>query len=388
MRDFTFHNPTKVLFGKNKIEEFGTTIKNIGVTKVLFLYGKGSIFNNRVYERTAKMLKQNEIDFVELGGVKANPVLSKVREGIKIVKDENIDGILAVGGGSVIDSAKAIAAGALFKGDVWDLFEGKTFFTDSLPIFTILTISATGSEMNPFAVITKEDEKKKWPFSAGEASFPKATVIEPEIQFTLPSEQTANGAVDAIAHVLELYFDGTENVDIQDEIAEGLIRDIIKHSKILIDEPENYNSRAELAWCATLALNGINSAGRSGGDWATHTLEHSLSAYYDIAHGAGLAIMFPAWIKYVYRTKPDRFVKLARNVFGIEDNDISVTINKLIDNLKEYFKALKAPTQLEDIGVNESDIEKLTANASMRLPVGKLRKLNKNDIREIFRLAL
>jgi alcohol dehydrogenase YqhD (iron-dependent ADH family) len=388
MRDFTFYNPTKVLFGKNKIEELGANLKKSGVTKVLFLYGKGSIFNNGVYERTAKMLKQNGIDFVELGGVKANPVLSKVREAIELVRAENVKGILAVGGGSVIDSAKAIGAGAMFEGEVWDLFEGKSFFAKSLPIFTILTISATGSEMNPFAVITKEDEKKKWAFTAGNASFPKVTVIEPKIQFSLPPAQTANGAVDAIAHVLELYFDGTENVDIQDEIAEGLIRDIMKHSKILIDEPDNYDSRAELAWCATLALNGINSAGRSGGDWATHTLEHSLSAYYDIAHGAGLAIMFPAWIKYVYQTKPERFIKLARNVFGVEDDNISETINKLTTKLQEYFKSIGAPTHLSDIGVDESEIEKLTENASMRLPVGRLRKLNKDDIREIFRLAL
>ena len=388
MRDFIFYNPTKVLFGKNKIKELGGMIKNSGVTKVLFLYGKGSIFNNGVYERTAEMLKQSGIDFVELGGVKANPVLSKVREAIELVRAENVNGILAVGGGSVIDSAKAVGAGTLFEGDIWDLFEGKSLFTDSLPIFTILTISATGSEMNPFAVVTKEDEKKKWPFSAGEASFPKVTVIEPEIQFTLPSAQTANGAIDAIAHVFELYFDGTENVDIQDEIAEGLIRNIMKHSKILIDEPTNYNSRAELAWCATMALNGINSAGRSGGDWATHTLEHSLSAYYDIAHGAGLAIMFPAWIKYVYQTKPERFIKLARNVFNINEDDIPLTINELTAKLKKYFKSIGAPTQLGDIGVGEAEIEKLTDNASLRLPIGRLRKLNRNDIREIFKLAL
>ncbi len=294
MNDFRFYNPTEILFGKNQIEKLGESLKKNNVKKILLLYGQGSIFKNNVYKRTTEMLNSAGIDFVELGGIKANPVLSKVYEAVNLVKQEGVDSILAVGGGSVIDTGKAVAAGALFNGDVWDLFEGKSFTSEALPLFTILTISATGSEMNPFAVITKEDEYKKWPFTAGDASFPKTTVIEPEIQFSLPAEQTAYGAIDAIAHVMELYFDGSENVDIQDEIAEGLIRNIIKHTKILMKSPEEYNSRAELAWSATLALNGINSAGRFGGDWATHTLEHSLSAFYDIAHGAGLAIMFPA----------------------------------------------------------------------------------------------
>ncbi len=388
MKDFRFYNPTEILFGKNKIEKLSGRFGEFNMSRVLLLYGKGSIFKNNVYRRTVSMLKSGNVDFVELGGVKANPVLSKVYEGIELIKKEKLDGIIAVGGGSVIDSAKTIAAGALYQGDVWDLFDGTSRATESLPIFTILTISATGTEMNPFAVITKENEFKKWAFTAGDSSFPKITVIEPELQFTLPPEQTAYGAIDAIAHVMELYFDGAENTDIQDEIAEGLIRNIIKHAKVLIENPENYNSRAELAWSATLALNGINSAGRVGGDWATHSLEHSLSAFYDIAHGAGLAIMFPAWMKYVYKVRPNRFTKLAQNVFGIKSKSDIDTVNELTERLSAFFKELGAPVNLSDIDVTESDIEKLTENASLLAPLGQLKKLEKDDIREIYRLAL
>ncbi len=388
MNDFRFYNPTEILFGRNQIEKLGESLQRKNVKRILLLYGQGSIFKNNVYKRTTEMLYSSGIGFIELGGIKANPVLSKVYEAVDLAKVEGVDSILAVGGGSVIDTGKAVAAGALFNGDVWDLFEGKSSTSEALPLFTILTISATGSEMNPFAVITKEDEYKKWPFSAGNASFPKTTVIEPEIQFSLPPEQTAYGAIDSIAHVMELYFDGSENVDIQDEIAEGLIRNIIKHTKVLMKNTKEYNSRAELAWSATLALNGINSAGRFGGDWTTHTLEHSLSAFYDIAHGAGLAIMFPAWIKYVYKERPERFVKLAQNVFGIENNDTDLVVNELAGKLTSFFSEIKAPTSLADIGVTGNEIEKLTENATMRIPLGRLKKLYKDDVREIYRLAL
>lgn len=388
MNNFEFYNPTKILFGKGKIEKIGGEIIKTGIKKILFLYGKSSIFKNGVYDSVSKSLKENNIDFVEVGGVKPNPVLSKVYEAIDICKKENIEGILAVGGGSVLDSAKAIAAGACHNGDIWDAFEGKVKLNESLPIFTVLTISATGSEMNSYAVVTKEDENKKWAFSAGESSFPKVSILDPSIQSFLPKEQTAHGAVDAMSHIFELYFDGTDNTDIVDELSEGLLRTIIKHTRILLKNPENYNSRAQLVWAATLALNGINGTGRNYGDWATHSMEHSISAFHDIAHGAGLAIIFPAWMKYVYSIKPEKFARLAEMVFNIKEGSTEEKALAGIEKIKELYKEFGEPTSLMDIKLGEVDITELVENASMQAPLGKLKKLDKQDIENIFRLAL
>jgi len=387
MQNFEFVNPTKILFGKGMIAKLGKEIKANSVTKVLLHYGKSSIFKNGVYDQVVTTLKENNIEWIELGGVKPNPVLSKVQEGIEVCRKEKVDGVLAVGGGSVIDSTKAIAAGVLFDGNIWDAFEGKKRATKSLPIFSVLTLSATASEMNAFAVITKEDENKKWAFSAGYESYPKVSVIDPIVQMTLPQEQTVNGAVDAISHIFELYFDGTKHTDIQDEIAEGIIRTVMKHVKILLNDPENYESRAQLAWSATLALNGLNSAGRTWGDWSTHTLEHSLSAFYDIAHAAGLSIMFPAWMKYVYKNDIQKFARFGRNIFHLEGTDEEVAVES-INKIKEFFDEIGSPTSLEQVDINEDAVEKLTENASLRAPIGVLMKLNKDDVREIYKLAV
>lgn len=387
MKNFEFNNPTKIVFGTDTIPVIGEEINNFDVKKVLLLYGKGSIFKNGVYDNTVVSLQAAGVDWIELGGVKPNPVLSKVYEAIQLCKEEKIEAVLAVGGGSVIDSAKVIAAGALFDGDIWDVFEGKDKVSESLPIFSILTLSATASEMDPFAVITKEEDKKKWAFSAGLASYPKVSIIDPSVQSSLPKEQTVNGAVDTMSHVFELYFNGVHYTDVQDEIAEGIIRTVMKHVKILLDDPTNYESRAQLAWCATLALNGINAAGRGFGDWATHTLEHSVSAYYDIAHGAGLAIMFPAWMRYNYKEDLPKFVRFAERVFGITEGADEEKANLAIDKLKQFYKELGAPVTLKEIGVTLNDLDKLTDNAAMRAPEGKLKKLYKEDILEIYKLA-
>jgi len=387
MKNFDFRNPTKIKFGKDTIPEIGEEIKKAGIKKVLFLYGKGSIFKNGVYDTTVVSLKAAGINWVELGGVKPNPVISKVYEAIKICRKEKVDGILAVGGGSVIDSAKVIAAGFYYKKNIWEVFEGKGNATESLPIFTILTLSATASEMDPFAVITKEDEKKKWAFSAGQSSYPALSIIDPSVQSSLPKAQTVNGAVDTLSHVFELYFNGVPNTDIQDEIAEGIIRTVIKHTQVLIAEPENYESRAQLAWCATLALNGINSAGRGFGDWATHTLEHSLSAFYDIAHGAGLAIMFPAWMKYNYKSDLQKFARFAERIFNIKKGTDKEKALLAIEKLKTFYKKIGAPVSLKEIGVKKSDLPKLADNASMREPEGVLRKLYRKDMLAIYKLA-
>ncbi|MBM7854895.1 alcohol dehydrogenase YqhD (iron-dependent ADH family) [Desulfohalotomaculum tongense] len=386
MQNFIFRNPTKLVFGKDTVKNIGTEINNSGIKKVLLVYGKGSIFKNKVYETVIRSLKNAGIEAVELGGVKSNPVLSKVYQGIELAKKENVEGVLAVGGGSVIDTAKTIAAGFYITGDIWDVFEKKTRVNKALPIFTVLTISATGSEMNPVGVITKEEENKKWGFGSP-YTYPKVSIIDPTVQFSLPPHQTVYGAIDAMSHVFELYFGSEADTGVQDEIAEGIIRTIMKHVPVLLKEPDNYQSRAQLAWCATLALNGINQAGRVPGDWACHDIEHSLSAYYDIAHGAGLAIIIPAWMKYVYKENMNKFEQFAERIFNITGGQQEDKIIQAINSLKAFFQKLNAPTTLKEVGVKYSDLEKLAENTVISGPRGRIKKLSKNDIVEILKAA-
>jgi len=387
MFPFEFYNPTKVLFGKGKVSSLGKEIKSAGISRVLLHYGKNSIFNNGVYDAIKATLDKNGIQFFELGGVKPNPVLSKVQEAIDIIRENKIEGIIAAGGGSVIDSAKAIAAGAVYDGNVWDFFEWKARPQGAIPIFTVLTLSATGSEMNPFGVITKEDENKKWAFSGGDYTFPLVSVIDPTFQFSLPKNQTANGAVDAMSHIFELYFDGTPENDVIDSYSEGMLKTIMKHVKILLNEPSNLESRSQLALCATLALNGTNAVGRQGGDWATHSIEHSVSAFYDIAHGEGLAILFPAWMTYNFEKAYPKLAILAEKLFGITEGSEKEKGLKFIQELREFYKSIGAPVTLKEVGVKTDDLEKMADNAALQAPLGKLAKLNRDDILNIYKLA-
>ena len=386
MRNFIYHNPTKIIFGKDTVEKIGEEIKKQGVKKVLMIYGGGSIFNNGVYESVAASLKNNEIEFIEIKGVKPNPRLSKVKEAIEVGKRENVDGILAVGGGSVYDSSKITSIGIKYNGDVWDFYEGLATPKEALPLFGVLTLSATGSEMNAGAVITKEDESKKWGYGSP-LLFPKVSIIDPSVQSSLPDKQTINTAVDTMSHVFELYFDGTDNVDIMKEYSEGILRTVMKHVKILLEDRENYQSRAQLAWCATLALNGSNAAGRTFGDWASHDIEHALSAIYDISHGEGLAIIFPAWMKYVYKEDVDSFERFSEKIFEIREGDKEEKIFKGINSLKEYFKSLGAPVTLKEIGVKKDELEKIADNAARTAPLGQLKKLERDDILKVLEIA-
>ena len=386
MNNFKFQNPTKVIFGKDTISQLGKEISSCGIEKVLLLYGKGSIFKNGSYDAVVKSLKDNNISYMELSGVKANPVLSKVKEAISIIKENNLEAIVALGGGSVIDSAKAICAGVKYEGDVWDMFEGKAQVTSALPFFTILTLSATGSEMNSGAVVTNEEEHKKWSFGSP-YTYPKVSIIDPTLQFSLPKNQTVNGAIDAMSHVFELYFDGSKNTDVMDEFSEGILRTIIKHVQILINDPTNYESRAQLCWCATLALNGYNGTGRNYGDWASHQIEHSVSAYYDIAHGAGLAIVFPAWMKYVYKEDIPKFARMGEKLFNITEGSEEERAIKAIDSLKDFYRSLGSPVTLKELDIKYEDLGKLADNAAMQAPMGGLKKLDREDILNIYKLA-
>ncbi len=386
MKDFVFHNPTKIIFGKGRISELGSEVRRTS-RKVLLVYGRGSIKKNGVYDQVVDSLRTAGIEFVELPGVKPNPVLSKVHEGVELAKKEKVDGIVAVGGGSTIDTSKTIAAGFYYDGDIWDAFVGRYEVKRSLPIYVVLTLSATGSEMNMGAVITNEETKQKYAFVAP-TSYPRVSIIDPSVQFSLPRIQTANGAADAISHVMELYFDGTPDVWIEDEISEGIIRAIIRSTDILMNKPDDYDARANLAWSATLALNGVTRTGRSGGDWSCHAIEHSISALYDIAHGSGLAIVTPAWMKYVYKEDIGKFARFAEKVFGVEESDEERAALEGIERLKNWFKSVGLPTSLEDVGISSTEIDKIVDNAAMRTPFGSLKRLEKEDVREILKLCV
>lgn len=385
MLNFLYNNPTKLVFGKDTISSIGKHVKDSSISKVLLLYGKGSILKNGVYDTVINSLKLNNIDYIELSGVKPNPVLSKVKEGIDIVKNNNLEAIIAVGGGSVIDSAKAISAGSCYNGDVWDLFENKGTLNKSLPIFTVLTLSATGSEMNCGGVITNEKKEKKWAFGSP-LLYPKVSILDPSVQSTLPKKQTVNGAVDTITHVFEAYFGGTSHTDMVDELSQGIVKTVIKHSKILINEPKNYDSRCELSFAATLALNGLNGLGRLG-DWSSHSIEHSLSVFNDISHGYGLAIIMPAWMKYVYKDDIAKFAKMGRTIFNLNfDNEETLAL-EAIETLKSFYSEIGAPTTLKEIGLKKEDLDFIADNASLSAPLGTLKKLNRDDIYNILCIA-
>ncbi|HAR86856.1 MAG TPA: NADH-dependent alcohol dehydrogenase [Clostridium sp.] len=385
MLNFTLYNPTKLVFGENTIESIGNHLSKYEVKKVLIVYGKGSIMKNGVYDTVVQSLKKHNIEFIELSGVKPNPVLSKVQEGIKIAKENEVDGVLAVGGGSVIDSSKAIAAGACYEGDVWEFFEGKGKVEAALPLFTVLTLSATGSEMNAGGVVTNEEEGKKWSFGSP-LLYPKVSILDPSVQRSLPANQTANGAIDAISHVFEAYYGGTESTDMLDELSEGIIRTVITHTRELLKDSNNYKSRSELAFAATLALNGLNGVGRKG-DWASHSIEHSLSVLNDIAHGSGLAIVMPAWMKYVHKEDVKKFAKFASHVFNINEGNDEEKALKGIESLRNFYKEIGAPITLKEVGVKKEDLDFIADNAAILAPLGTLKPLYRDDIYKILEIA-
>lgn len=380
MQNFKFNNPVKYVFGKNTIPEIGDEIKNHGIGKVLMLCGGGSIKKNGVYDQVVQSLTKHEIKFEEVWGVVANPTLSHAREAAAKIKEGKHEAILAVGGGSVIDEAKSIAGG-VFKDDVWDIFEAKEAIKEALPIFVIQTLSATGSEMNSFAVLTNEDEKKKWAIG-GPALFPKVTILDPQIQGSLPRRQTVNGGVDSLSHIMEFYFKGNDE-DVTLSINEALMKSIIRNIDILIYDPHNYNARASFAWASTLALNGISGAGIGGGEWAVHRIEHGISAIHpEVAHAEGLAIVFPAWIEYVKLLKPEIFERWAKNVWQAEDADSA------IDKMKAKFKKWGAPISLTDVKIKKDEIPEIAENVMMQGEFGTIDVLRYEDVVEILNICL
>ncbi len=385
MKNFDYHNPTRLVFGKDTIKDIGKFVSEYGDKKVLLLYGKGSIFKNGVYDQVVESLDKYGIEYVEMSGVQPNPVLSKVRETVDFMKKENVDAIVAVGGGSVLDTSKIAAASFYYEGDPCDFYEKKVFPEKALPIYGILTISATGSEMNSGGVITNEEEKKKWGWGS-KYTYPRLSIVDPSIQKTLPVNQTVNGAVDTLTHVFEEYFDGTKDTLMADEFAEGIIRTTMETVKVLIKDPNDYEARANLAWAATLALNGLNGLGRRG-DWASHSIEHSISAYYDIAHAEGLAMVMPAWMKYVYKEDVDKFARFGEKIFGITGEDKEEVALKAIEAYKDFLKEIGAPVALSERNIGEDKIDVMAKNALLRGPLGGLKKLEEEDVYKILMLA-
>lgn len=388
MLNFEFYNKTKIVFGKGTEDQVGDLTKVEG-KKVLLHYGGGSIKKFGLYDKVIKSLEAANVDYIELGGVVANPRVSLVREGIELCKKEKVDFILAIGGGSVIDSAKGIAAGYYYDGDVWDLYIGKGTFEKCLPLGVILTIPAAGSESSGSSVVTNEDGW--WKRDIGHVNLrPIFSILNPEWTYTLPAYQTGCGASDMLAHVMERYFTRTESVELTDRLSEAVMKTIIKQAPKLMSAPKDYDARAEIMWAGTLAHNDLIGMGRET-DWASHGIEHELSGIYDIAHGAGLSIIFPAWIKYVYKTDLERFAQWANRVFDIEVNTKNLEETTLagIAALEDFYKSIDMPIRLSEADILADRFEEMASKATNKdqHTLGSFVKLTKKDINAIFELA-
>ncbi len=385
MENFIYQNQTKIIFGKDTENQIGEEIKNYS-KKILLHYGKSSIKKSGLYDRVIESLKNSRVEYIELSGVVPNPRLSLVREGIKLCRENNIDFILAVGGGSVIDSAKAIALGVCYEGDVWDFFSKQIQIEKALPVGVILTIPAAGSESSRATVITNEEEGRKIGIG-NEILRPKFSILNPTLTITLPDFQTACGVVDMMTHVMERYFTNTKNVDFIDELSEATLRSIIKNCRKVLKKPNNYEYRAEIMWAGAVAHNGFLGTGREE-DWASHEIEHELSAFYDVAHGAGLAVIFPVWMKYVYKHDTKRFVQFAKNVFGIKEGTDEQIALKGIESTKDFFKEIGLPTTLKELDIDDKNLEEMAKKCVGEDSIGNFLKLNKDDVLKIYKLAL
>lgn len=387
MQNFTFWNPTKLIFGKGQLEQIKKEIPLYG-QKVLVVYGGGSIKRSGLYDKVINLLKEIDAQVFELPGVEPNPRITTARMGVEICKKEGIDVLLAVGGGSVIDCTKLIAAGAKYDGDAWDLVIKKAAVTDALPFGTVLTLAATGSEMNSGSVITNWETNEKYGWGSP-LTFPKFSILDPVHTFSVPRDQTIYGIVDMMSHVLEHYFHLEENTLFQDRMCESLLITIMETAPKLLEDLESYDHRATILYNGTMALNGILNMGYRG-DWATHNLEHAVSAVYDIPHGGGLAILFPHWMKHNLKVKPERFKQLALRVFGVNPEGKSAEEAGLagIQKLREYWNSIGAPACLADYNIDDSKIDLMADKAMVYGEFGNFTKLNREDVVTIYRESL
>lgn len=391
MNSFNYYTPTKVIFGRGAQDKVGEMVRAQGCKRVLIHYGMGSVKRSGLLDSVKSSLDAENIAYTELGGVVPNPRLSLVYKGIELVKSEGVDFILAVGGGSAIDSAKAIGYGAANEGDVWDFYDRRRVPKACLPIGVVLTIAAAGSEMSDSSVITKDEGGIKRGCNS-DLCRPVFALLNPELTMTLPDYQTACGCTDILMHTMERYFTSKGNMEITDSIAEGLMRTVIKNAKILVENPKDYDARAEIMWASSLSHNGLTGCGNGGGDFASHGLEHELGGMFDVAHGAGLAAVWGSWARYVYKDCLDRFYKFAVNVMGVE-NSISKeeTALKGIEKTEDFFRQINMPVNMRELGINPTDeqIKELAHKCAAAAggSKGSARVLHEEDMLAIYEMA-
>lgn len=386
MQNFVYDIPTIVYFGKGQIENLGKLAAEIG-KKALIVYGGGSIKKSGLFDTAVEKLKEAGVSYLELGGVEPNPKIESVREGVKICKEEQIDMLIPIGGGSVIDCAKVIAVGAKYDGDPWDLVEDTGKIKDALPLITVLTIAATGTEMDFYAVISNMEKNEKISIDH-RCMFPKYSIMDPAYTETVSSYQTASGTIDIMSHVFEVYFQKCGDTYIQDQFMEGIMRTCVRYGERAIRQPDDYDARANLMWASSWAINGMTACGKSG-PWVCHPIEHQLSAFYDVTHGMGLAVIIPHWMRQILDDSiVDVFVNYGVNVFGIPEDLPKYKIASLaIDKTREWFDALGAPRTLRELGIKEKDKFGIMAEKASKGLDKAYNPLNKNDILEILEAA-
>lgn len=390
MNNFIFYSPTEFVFGKDTEAQTGTLARKYGARRVMVVYGGGSAVRSGLLERVERSLREADIPYCLLGGVLPNPIDTKVYEGIEVCRKEKVDMLLAVGGGSVIDTAKAIAAGVLYDGDFWDFYVGKAVVEKALKVAVVLTIPAAGSEGSGNTVITKSDTLQKLSLRAPGVLRPVFSVMNPELTYTLPPFQTACGVADMMAHIMERYFTNTKEVEISDRLCEGTLMAIIEEAIKVMKEPRNYDARANLMWCGTIAHNGTCGVGCEE-DWASHFLEHEISAIYNVTHGAGLSVIFPAWMTWMTEHNVEKIAQYAVRVWGVPDSgDPKAVALEGISRLKEFFSSIGLPLTFKELGVEHPDIDLLVSNLHRNKGefVGNYVKLTPKDSKEIYQLAL
>ena len=392
MNDFTYFAPTKVVFGKGAEGQVGKLCKEQGATKVLVHFGGGSAKRSGLLDRVCAALEEEGLPYVTLGGVVPNPRLSLVYEGIELCRREGVDFLLAVGGGSVIDSCKAIGYGLANDFDVWELFDKKRAAAGCAPVGAVLTIAAAGSEMSDSTVITKDEGELKRGYNSNYCRC-KFAVLNPELTYTLPEYQTACGVTDIMMHIMERYFVNVETMTVTDTMAEAVIRDVLRYGKAALEDPRDYRARAEIMWAGSLAHNGLLCAGGPNGDWASHQIEMELSGMFGVAHGAGLAAIWGSWARYVLDAKPQRFAQFAHRIFDLpQTGDPAADGLRGIEAMEDYFRSIRMPVNLRELGVGElteDQIDELAEKCTYfgRRTIGQFKVLGKEDIKAIYRMA-
>ncbi|MDN5708657.1 MAG: iron-containing alcohol dehydrogenase [Planococcus sp. (in: firmicutes)] len=387
MNAFSFYNPVKLIFGKGQLEALKNEVPNYG-KKVLVVYGGGSIKKNGLYDEVMATLNEMGVEIHELSGVEPNPRLSTAKRGIEICKQENIDMLLAVGGGSVIDCTKLIAAGAKYDGDAWDFVTRKATPEEVLPFGTVLTLAATGSEMNAGSVITNEETEEKYGWGSP-LTFPKFSILDPSYTKSVPRNHTVYGVVDMMSHMFEQYYHNATNTPVQDQMIEGVLRAVIETAPKLMEDLESYEHRETILFAGTMGLNNFLQMGYNG-DWASHNIEHAVSAIYDIPHAGGLAILFPQWMRHNVPVNPSRFAQMATRVFGVDPSNKSEEqiANEGIDRLVEFWTSIGAPSSLKDYDIDNSRFSDIVDKTLVYGEFGNFNKLNGEDVEKILQASL